>query len=121
MTLTWEICLVDASLRSKSAVKQIKGSKWIDGKGKFKSWGTAVDLCIKLGTKGLCPINAYCPSGAGSPPFKGTRAGDAWAPYGGDGTNRWVQVGTWSGDKSNTCLGHHQIRGGRYGNPGWGN
>ena len=31
-----------------------------------------------------------------------------------------MQVGSWGGDDSNTCLGHHQIEGGAYGNPGWG-
>ena len=63
----------------------------------------------------LCPYEIYCPDGGGSPPLGGTKAGDKWSPMS-DGTNRWVQVGTWGGNAVNTCLGHHEIAGGVHGN-----
>jgi hypothetical protein len=34
-----------------------------------------------------------------------------------DAPNRWVQVGTWGSDATNTCLGHHQVAGGQFGDP----
>jgi hypothetical protein len=67
----------------------------------------------------MCPYKTYCPEGGGSPPIGGTKPGDMWSPMS-DGPNRWVQVGMWSGQASNTCLGHHQIAGGVHGDPAWG-
>jgi hypothetical protein len=97
---------------------------WIDTSGAYASWGAAVDFCIAQGGVDLCPYEVYCPDGAGTAPFNGRRVGrtgdDQWAPFGGDGENRWVQTGVWGGDNGNTCLGHHQIQGGAHGNPGWG-
>ena len=31
-----------------------------------------------------------------------------------------MQVGSWAGNDATTCLGHHEISDGAYGNPGWG-
>ena len=88
------------------------------------TWGAAVDWCVAAGAQDLCPFEVYCPDGVSDAPFGGRRTGrtgdDQWAPYSGDGTNRWVQTGIWGGDNGNTCLGHHQIQGGVHGNPGWG-
>ena len=76
---------------------------------------------VSQGADDLCPLEVYCPDGAGSAPFGGRRQGgtgdDQWAPYGSDGANRWVQTGIWGGDPGNTCMGHHQIAGGVHGNP----
>ena len=97
---------------------------WINAAGAYNSWGAATDYCIAQGAEDLCPFEVYCPDGASSAPFGGRQAGrngdDQWAPFGGDGSNRWVQTGIWNGNPGNTCLGHHQISGGAHGNPGWG-
>ena len=88
------------------------------------TWGAAVDWSVAAGAQDLCPFEVYCPDGVSDAPFGGRRVGrtgdDQWAPYSGDGTNRWVQTGIWGGNPSNTCQGHHQIAGGAHGNPGWG-
>lgn len=50
----------------------------------------------------LCRKEEYCADGA---VVGGTKGGDQWAPYLGDGDNAWVQVGThryWG-----TCTSHH--------------
>ena len=90
----------------------------------YPTWGAAVDWCVAQGAEDLCPFDVYCPDGVSDAPFGGRRVGrtgdDQWAPYSGDGTNRWVQTGIWGGNPSNTCMGHHQIAGGVHGNPGWG-
>ena len=97
---------------------------WINAAGAYNSWGAATDYCIAQGAEDLCPFEVYCPDGGAAAPFGGRQAGrngdDQWAPFGGDGSNRWVQTGIWNGDPGNTCLGHHQISGGAHGNPGWG-
>jgi hypothetical protein len=82
------------------------------------TWGAGVDFCIAQG-KELCPYEVICPEGGGSPPVGGTKSGDKWSPMS-DGANRWVQVGVWNGDATNTCLGHHEIAGGVHGDPAWG-
>ena len=113
----------------------IFGGDWIDmgdkqanfpGTG-FTSWGAAVDFCIAQGAEGLCPLDTICPDGAGAPPFGGRRSGgtgdDQWAPYGGDGQNKWVQTGQGcvsSADTNcagNTCMSHSSIASG---DPHWG-
>eukprot|EP01050_Picozoa_sp_SAG11_P005439 SAG11_NODE_384_length_9897_cov_11.158502_7_plen_118_part_00 len=79
------------------------------------TWGAAVQFCDEAHYE-LCPVDAYCPGGAGSPPVGGTKQGDRWAPVS-DAENRWVQVGIWSADPSTTCQGHHEIADGVHGNP----
>lgn len=51
-----------------------------DATGAFSqsSWGAAVDYCVAQGATGLCPLDTYCPDGAGSQPFGGTRQGNQW-------------------------------------------
>ena len=116
----WVLCCPASTLDRARAVAPITADGWIEGADNYNSWGSAVDACIGRGARDICPLATYCPDGAGSAPFEGRRAGDMWSPYSGDGENRWVQVGTWGGDESNTCLGHHEIAGGVHGNPGWG-
>ena len=72
-------------------------------------------LLSKPQTRG-CTDSVYCPDGGGQDPFGGTKDGDKWAPMA-DAPNRWVQVGTWGSDATNTCLGHHQVAGGQFGDP----
>ena len=83
-------------------------------------FGNSFSDVVHAARSGLLP---HC-DGGGSAPFNGRRVGrtgdDQWAPFGGDGENRWVQTGIWGGDLGNTCLGHHEIAGGAHGNPGWG-
>jgi len=100
---------------------------WMQGQDTapgYGTWGASVDWCVAQGAADLCPYEVYCPDGGGAPPFRGRRVGgtgdDQWAPFSGDGTNRWVQTGIWGGDPANTCLGHHQIADGIHGDPGWG-
>lgn len=66
--------------------------EWINSNGAYNSWGAAVDFCIAHGADDLCPLDTYCPDGAGNAPYAGRRVGrngdDQWAPYGGDGDNR---------------------------------
>ena len=68
--------------------------EWINANGAYNSWGAAVDFCIAHGADDLCPLDTYCPDGAGNPPYAGRRTGrngdDQWAPYGGDGDNRYL-------------------------------
>ena len=82
------------------------------------TWGKGVDFCF-LQDMELCTFNSYCPSGGGAAPADGTKAGDEWAPIA-DQPNRWVQVGTWGGDASHTCVTHDEMQGGAHGDPGWG-
>lgn len=82
------------------------------------TWGKGVDWCFLQGLE-LCKYDSYCPNGDGAPPTDGTKAGDEWAPIA-DQPNRWVQVGTWSGDVSHTCMTHDEVAGGIHGDPGWG-
>jgi hypothetical protein len=67
--------------------------EWINANGEYNSWGAAVDFCIAHGADDLCPLDMYCPDGAGNPPYAGRRVGrngdDQWAPYGGGGDNRY--------------------------------
>eukprot|EP01050_Picozoa_sp_SAG11_P005438 SAG11_NODE_384_length_9897_cov_11.158502_6_plen_236_part_00 len=76
-----------------------QAGEWIHAAGAYNSWGAAVDFCVAHGAEDLCPLETYCPNGAGMAPYGGRRSGrngdDQWAPYGGDGDNRWVQTGTW--------------------------
>ena len=117
-------CPVGMAARSSGGPTTIHTGDWMATAGGYNSWGAAVDWCIAQGARNLCPYEVYCPDGAGSPPYNGRRVGgtgdDQWAPYGGDGENRWVQTGVWQSDPGNTCLGHHEIADGRHGNPGWG-
>lgn len=85
---------------------------WFDGNAPAWSgttWGEGVDFCTGL-TMELCPYSVICPDGGAMPPLGGTKGGDKWSPMS-DATNRWVQVGVWGGDATNTCLGHHEIAG----------
>ena len=113
-----------AALAPPAVPPPVFSGDWLATNGAYNSWGAAVDWCIAQGAEDLCPYEVYCPDGGGSAPFNGRRVGrtgdDQWAPFGGDGENRWVQTGIWGGDLGNTCLGHHQIAGGVHGNPGWG-
>eukprot|EP01043_Picozoa_sp_COSAG02_P057026 COSAG02_NODE_6857_length_3324_cov_17.657674_2_plen_808_part_01 len=82
------------------------------------TWGKGVDYCFLQGME-LCRYASYCPDGSGQPPVGGTKIGDEWAPVS-DQPNRWVQVGSWGGDESHTCVTHDELQGGVHGDPGWG-
>jgi len=60
----------------------------------------------------MCTRGEYCQSGQ---VFGGTKAGDVWAPYSGDGENSWMQLGT--DDEVSTCSPYHSNQRER---PTWG-
>jgi hypothetical protein len=84
----------------------------------ISTWGKGADYCFIQGME-LCRYGSYCPDGGGNPPVGGTKEGDEWAPMS-DQPNRWVQVGSWGGDESHTCITHDELQDGAHGDPGWG-
>lgn len=94
------------------------GATWYQIDEQMTDHDSGVAFCASQGAS-LCPRSRYCLQGVGLPPVGGKRSGDKWAPTS-DGDNTWVQVGTWGGDGSNTCMFHHELQGGIYGPPSWG-
>eukprot|EP01052_Picozoa_sp_SAG31_P005939 SAG31_NODE_269_length_18741_cov_11.185441_3_plen_321_part_00 len=116
--------------RCETKCASIAHGDWIHGDPGYVTdeniWRSAVDFCVEQGADGICPLEIYCPEGQGFPPVGGTRVGDQWAPYGGDGENRWVQVGSeiWP-----VCMVHQDLATAGFsgfsatysnGNPQWG-
>jgi hypothetical protein len=94
------------------------GATWYQINEQMTDHASGVAFCASQGAS-LCPRSRYCVQGVGGPPVGGRRSGDKWAPTS-DGDNSWIQVGTWGGDGSNTCMFHHDLQGGIYGPPAWG-
>jgi hypothetical protein len=121
------LLLVPAAVHAQAPLESLgsdftKGAKWFDEKSAIpwtgKTHAAAGHYCRAQGME-LCTYSAYCPMGPGRPPVGGRKTGDRWSPVS-DRPNQWVQVGTWGGNSVNTCMGHHEIVGGKYGDPAWG-
>jgi hypothetical protein len=89
------------------------GATWYQIDEQMTDHASGVAYCASQGAS-LCPRSRYCVQGVGAPPVGGRRSGDKWAPTS-DGDNTWIQVGTWGGADSNTCMFHHDLAGGIYG------
>ena len=114
--MTFILCCpvgTQSALRPPPIPPAVVGRDWIANTGGdsgdagadgFISYAGALEFCAANGGDDICPYDVICPDGAGSPPYKGRRStskaagNDQWAPYSGDGDNKWVQTGIWSGD-----------------------
>jgi len=83
-----------------------------------KSWDDARAYCASKSQQ-LCRFVDLCPKGPHTTPSTGEKTNkDVWIPLGGEGQNRWLQIGSrpWP-----ACLRHNEIANGKYGAaPGWG-
>ena len=106
------------------------------------SWESAESVCSLKAGRTLCPryvhslvvllfyhvakltlyysISAarsvYCPNGPLQPPDGGMRNFNSWAPIGGEGVNKWINIGN-QNPTTELCKDHYELG---YGNPEWG-
>ena len=120
----WVLCCAaspdDSCARSSNqALRAGRSNLWFEIGDGMTDYDSGRSFCSSQGQM-LCCYDDYCPDGPGQAPLGGRRGGDEWAPTR-DDANYWVQVGTWGGDPANSCVLHHELSGGIYGLPGWGN
>jgi hypothetical protein len=92
---------------------------WSKGVGGAYSWLVAEDQCKRRSGPGafdLCPRSVYCPNGPLQPPREGMRTANSWAPIGGEGENKWIQIGN-QNSATELCKEHNELG---YGYPEWG-
>jgi hypothetical protein len=100
---------------------------WKTGDGGEYSWSNAEHQCRRMdyqywGPGGpesafdLCPRSVYCPNGPLQPPREGIRTANSWAPIGGEGENKWIQIGN-QNSATELCKEHNELG---YGYPEWG-
>jgi hypothetical protein len=68
----------------------------------------------------LCPRSKYCPKGPLQPPDGGMRNYNSWAPMGGEGENKWINIGN-QNSATELCKDYTEIYGeASPANPAWG-
>jgi len=93
------------------------GRKWINLRNGAYSWKFAQHTCNSIyDPQVLCPRSLVCPNGPLQQPREGMRTFDSWVPIGGEGENKWINIGN-QNSATELCKDRYELG---YGDPSWG-